>query len=343
MADAGQEGAVMGARIVSRKAKQSRKPAGISEKFIRLLEVYMLIANRKFPSVQYLRDRFGVTARTVYRYLELVNLVEPLEYDGVRNGYGFTGGDPRKRIVLSNDELVMLLAAGEAVSHLGTTFREGFRGLAERLFASMGKKPAQVKKTVIVKTADSETEKESERFLQCFSKCIAERRSVDLTYRAQNTKSVTERTIDPYGLVFHEGLWFLVAFCHLRKRIRTFAVDRVIDAKDRNLLFMPVEGFDLEGYLARSWGVVDDKVVHVTMRFDPGITDYILRKKRWHPSEKRTILPDGSVELSFSVCGTIEIKRWIYSWLPHVSVIKPLWLKKKVQNDMALALKNHQA
>jgi predicted DNA-binding transcriptional regulator YafY len=322
--------------------KKAGKPAGVSEKFIRLLEVYLLIANQKFPSVGDLRRKFGVAGRTVYRYLETVNLVEPLEYDAERKGYRFTGGDPRKRIVLSGNERVMLFAAGEAVSHLGTTFRDGFQEVAERIFGLGGRKTREAPKTVIVKAADSDTGSEGERFLQSLSQCVAEHRSIDLTYRAQNTKSVTERTVDPYGLVFHEGLWFLIAFCHLRKRIRTFAVDRIIDVKERNLLFESAEGFDLQEYLASSWGVVDDKVVHVTMCFDREIADYILRKKKWHPSERRTVCPDGSVELSFRVSGIVEIKRWIYSWLPHVTVVKPLWLKRQIAREMAFALKNHQ-
>jgi hypothetical protein len=40
------------------------------------------------------------------------------------------------------------------------------------------------------------------------------------------------------------------------------------------------------------------------------VTDYVLRKKS-HPSEQRSILPDGRVELSYTVAGIDEIKHWI--------------------------------
>ncbi len=37
---------------------KSANPAGISEKVIRLLEIYTLIAQNKYPSLDFLMDRF---------------------------------------------------------------------------------------------------------------------------------------------------------------------------------------------------------------------------------------------------------------------------------------------
>jgi proteasome accessory factor B len=66
------------------------------------------------------------------------------------------------------------------------------------------------------------------------------------------------------------------------------------------------------------------------VRFGKEIADYILRRDSWHPSEKRKTLPDGGVELSFTVAGTLEIKKWIYSWLPHAEVISQYHCAEKI-------------
>ena len=55
--------------------RQAAKPAGISEKVIRLLEIYTMIAQKHYPSVPFLKEHFRVSERTVYRYLELINLI----------------------------------------------------------------------------------------------------------------------------------------------------------------------------------------------------------------------------------------------------------------------------
>jgi proteasome accessory factor B len=41
----------------------------------------------------------------------------------------------------------------------------------------------------------------------------------------------SEREVDPYGLVYRQGAWLLVGFCHRAKAIRRFRVDRILKLK----------------------------------------------------------------------------------------------------------------
>jgi predicted DNA-binding transcriptional regulator YafY len=108
-------------------------PACISEKVIRLLDTYTLIAQKQFPSVSSLMEHFGISKRSVFRYLEIINFIDPTEFDRDRNGYKFSNGDRIKKLSLSDNELRILLAAGEAVSHLGEPLGQNFRTLVERM------------------------------------------------------------------------------------------------------------------------------------------------------------------------------------------------------------------
>jgi predicted DNA-binding transcriptional regulator YafY len=105
------------------------KPTGISEKVIRLLEIYTMIAQKHYPSVPSLKEHFHVSERSVYRYLEIVNMIDGIEFDQERKGYAFTNGDRIKKLTLSDNKLLVLLAASEAVSHLGESLGHGFREL----------------------------------------------------------------------------------------------------------------------------------------------------------------------------------------------------------------------
>jgi predicted DNA-binding transcriptional regulator YafY len=102
------------------------KPSGISEKVIRLLDIYTMIAQKKFPSVPILKDQLSISERSVYRYLEIINMIDAIEYDQERKGYTFTSGDRIKKLSLSDNELLVLFAAGEAISHLGGDLGQGF-------------------------------------------------------------------------------------------------------------------------------------------------------------------------------------------------------------------------
>lgn len=64
------------------------------------------------------------------------------------------------------------------------------------------------------------------RFIVSLSSAIQEQRRVHLSYRAWRGE-MTERAVDPYALVYNEGYWYAVGYCHLRKDLRTFRLDRV--------------------------------------------------------------------------------------------------------------------
>ncbi len=320
-------------------AKKAANPAGISEKVIRLLEIYTLIAQNKFPSLALLMERFHVSKRTIFRYLELINIIDPIEYDKEKEGYKFTAGDRIKKPALNDEELQAILAAGESVSHLGSVFKENFLKIVMRTFTLRDIKSG--KHPIVVKAPDAIFSMKIESILKILLACIQDRRAVEIIYKARHSKEQTKRMVDPYVVVLYEGIWILVGYCHLRKTIRSFALDRIIDINERNRYFNTQPDFDLKAYLSTPWGIVDGKEARVTIRFKKEVSDYILRKDKWHTSEKRTVLPDGDVELSFAVAGVDEIKRWIYSWLPHAEVIKPRWFRKQVKKELSAAISSH--
>jgi predicted DNA-binding transcriptional regulator YafY len=70
---------------------------------------------------------------------------------------------------------------------------------------------------------------------------------------------VTEREIDPYGVVHHRGQWYAVAYCHLREDVRTFRLDRVQALEQREELFARPVDFDCVAHVLQSlatmpWG-----------------------------------------------------------------------------------------
>lgn len=319
--------------------KKKDNPAGISEKVIRLLEIYTLIAQNKYPSLDFLMDRFHVSKRTIFRYLELINIIDSIEYDKEKDGYRFTSGDRIKKPSLNDDELQTLLAAGESVSHLGAVFKENFLKIVMRTFTL--RNIDNDKHPIVVKAPDAIFSEKIESILKILPACIKDKRAVEITYNARQSKELTNRIVDPYVVVLYEGVWILVGYCHLRKTVRSFALDRITDIKERNLYFNTQPDFDLKAYLSNPWGIVEGKKTRLTVRFKRNISDYILRKDKWHASEKRTVLKNGDVELSFTVSGVDEIKRWIYSWLPHAEVVKPKWLRKKINKELNASARTH--
>jgi predicted DNA-binding transcriptional regulator YafY len=59
----------------------------------------------------------------------------------------------------------------------------------------------------------------------------------------------TERDIDPYGVVFHTGRWYVVGHDHLRDSLRTFRIDRIASVSSRPGSFTAPAGFDPGAHL----------------------------------------------------------------------------------------------
>ena len=322
-------------------SKKKNRRTGIPEKIIRLLELYSIIAENRYPTLNFLAEHFGVTRRTVLRYLEIIRTIDIIDFDPDRKGYFLPNGSRVKKHVVSKDDLATILATSQAVSHLGKTFQNNFQKLTEKIFAGPSRTSPAETQSIIIRGPHTMQGDTLERSLRILPACIHEKRSVDIIYHTRGSKKETARIVDPYGLVLYEGIWILIGFCNLRKQIRSFALDRIVRIEERSRYFTFREGFSLEGYLSRTWGIIDGKEEKIVVRFRKEAADYILRKDSWHPSEKRRVLSDGGVELTFIVAGTLEVKKWIYSWLPHVEVIKPFSLRKQVHQELTQAAAIH--
>ena len=320
----------------ARLKKKAGKPAGISGKVINLLEIYTRIAQNRFPSVDELTRLCETSKRTIYRYIEIINMIDPIEFDKERNGYKFVNGDRIKKVFLTDDELLMLLITGETATNLGGNFKKSFQDFVAGI-ANTRKLPSD-RLPLVIKAPGAINTELFDDYFKTISNCIADSRSIDIVYTSLYRNETTERRVDPYGVFFYEGAWHVIGYCNLKKGLRTFALDKIESLKETDHYFVKDTGFDLKKNLSGSWGIIfNEDAVDITVRFSKDVASYIDRQKKWHPTEIRKKLPDGSIELSLRVTGVSEIKGWIYSWLPEVEVIKPGWLRAEIKKELLKA------
>jgi proteasome accessory factor B len=83
-----------------------------------------------------------------------------------------------------------------------------------------------------------------------------QRKRVTITYQSATDGMVTRRDVDPYALIYREGAWLVVGWCHLRKEIRSFRVDRIRECvmapKPKSPDFERPVDFDVKAYAQRS-------------------------------------------------------------------------------------------
>jgi proteasome accessory factor B len=104
------------------------------------------------------------------------------------------------------------------------------------------------------------------------------RKRATFTYQTAGTGTVSKRDVDPYGLVYRDAAWVLVGWCHLRKEVRSFRVDRMrgveMAPKPKSPDFDRPPGFDVREYTNRSpWTFATEPAEEVELEIHPEASD----------------------------------------------------------------------
>jgi predicted DNA-binding transcriptional regulator YafY len=133
--------------------------------------------------------------------------------------------------------------------------------------------------------------------------------------------------------MFRQGVWYLIAFCHWRKKIKIFRVDRIKEITISNDTFETPSDFSLSAYMGKSWQIVRGKDQAIKVKIYPPISRWVREEIR-HPTQKIEELFDGSIIFSAEVSGLIEVKKWILGMGSSAQVLAPQILRKEIQEEI---------
>jgi predicted DNA-binding transcriptional regulator YafY len=92
-------------------------------------------------------------------------------------------------------------------------------------------------------------------------------------------------------------LWYLDAWCHRRRALRSFSVDRVRAAAELETPAHEVPRAELNEYIASAYGIFAGKATKTAvLRFSPKRAR-CTADERWHPEQSGQFLTDGAYEL----------------------------------------------
>ena len=300
----------------------------MSYKFDSLITILNRLDRRETVTVASLMNDLEVSQRTAYRYIQTLQVAGfPIVYDRRKESYTFSENFSLRKPHLSVEETLAFALARNVLKGFGETLEKSFAGLEEKLSMKRPVMPAHI----VLKSPDVPTP--VGEWLGTLHHAIMNFQKTEITYDALGTGERTVRRVDPYYLFYQDGFWHLRAYCHLREEPRTFALDRIAALTVLDEHFIPGR-ITPHDELSGSFGpYVDGEPVKVVLRFDAEVKAHVLRRK-WHESQKEKELPDGRLELRFTVNGTEGIRQWLSRWIPFVEVVEPVELRQAVIEDM---------
>ena len=82
-----------------------------------------------------------------------------------------------------------------------------------------------------------------------------ERKRISINYHSRTTNRLSKRTVSPQRLLYYRGNWYLVAYCHTRKEIRTLALDRIKETHPLKEPCSELEESELKRHFGQSYGI----------------------------------------------------------------------------------------
>ena len=317
----------------------------------RIYQIDSLIRNRKFPNVSELAVKLETCTRTIEKDLEYMKnfFYAPLQYSHKDRGYFYT----EKNFMLpqmnfTEGEIVALFLGQKILSqYRGTPYEDSIRFAFEKIAKSM---PEHISVDLElfdqavsfnVEPIRGEEPLVLERY-NCLIAALREKRSVITDYYSAYRNAHSRRMIDPYHLLFKQGVWYLIGHCHNREEILMFALDRMESLEITEQSFSVDPEFCVNRYLGDSLNIErGGKLVEVKILFDSHQTRWVC-ERTWHKSQQIERRPDGSLILSMSVSGLGEVKRWVLGFGSHAEVLAPTELREEVKREIEELRKQYE-
>ena len=316
------------------------------DRLARLLAVTSILFSRGSGetgvSVDEIARLTGMNKRTVYRDIRaLEDELDVPVFQAGRGRYGIERKFFLPPLRLSVPEAIVLFLASRLIARWSDQYDAAVVSAFTKLADALPQPIARHVAATMVAIGGHDPNEPFSRTFSAVARGWAEGRVVELTYDP-GTGTEKRTRVHPYFLEPDAALRsvYLIAYDEPAAAMRTYKVERIRTATLTAERYDIPDDFDPDAWLANSWGIWSPDASHpptrIRLRFSPAIA-HRLREAIWHRSQELAELPDGGLELAFTVNGIVEIQPWILSWGDGVEVLEPAELRQAVAASVIAA------
>jgi predicted DNA-binding transcriptional regulator YafY len=313
----------------------------------RQLALYKLLKGRRTPtSIRTIEEELGVSTSTARRAIADLEArgatIERIPGRGIRlieDGAVELFGQ-----LFSPDELFALVTAHDLLARgdpglLGPVLKP-LRERLDRILQSAHSGYGELQRRVrIIRVAGRGTG-------ECFrhiAKALVERRQLEFHYRGRQKRTDTHRKVSPQRLVHYRDNWYLDAWCHDTRKVKTFAVERVHEARVSRLRARDVADAELDRIFRGGYGIFSgDAVDQAELIFTARRAEWVANEK-WHSGQHGEWLADGRYRLRVPYSDMRELTMDILKYGADVEVVAPEALRQHVAEQLRKALESYRS
>ncbi len=249
------------------------------QKMERLVAITLLLQARGKMTAERLAEITGVSTRTIYRDMVTLSLAHvPVAMDYGPGGGYYLPDDYRLDPTIFTSEEAIALALGGTVAGDYRLFEsdDGLRRALVKLEAALPEEyradVRAARERILFDTTAWHRRPTTTPFLETVRAAVWGARQLEILYPRSDEPGLQWRRVEPLGLVCKAGIWYLVAYCQLRRDFRTFRVGRIEDVIVCEEGSTPRPGFDLQSYWEESRRRYEQLTMPftLTLRLTPG-------------------------------------------------------------------------
>jgi predicted DNA-binding transcriptional regulator YafY len=194
-----------------------------------MIGILIQLLGKKCVSAKYLAEKFGVSVRSIYRYIDAIDAAGVPIYTVRGNNGGFSIVDtyklPSTFLTKKEYDVTINALTGLSDALYNTTLQNVIDKLKAVCKTQISGFDISSGNLIIDGGSWGDTNGYKLK-LQIIQQAIESGRKLLINYHDRNG-SKTERIIEPHIVVFKQGLWYVYAFCHLRQEFRFFKTGRI--------------------------------------------------------------------------------------------------------------------
>lgn len=295
-----------------------------------LFEFVYILIDKKQTTASEMAERFGVSTRTIYRWLEALSVsgVPVYSQKGRGGGIAISEKYALDKRILSEEERIAIVSSVKALNNLTGNSAS---------VANANMKAAEKISGLVTTDTDwlevdfspwSPEGSEVRKLFSTLKDSILKRRQVSFDY-FRGDGNAEHRTVHPWKLVYKGQAWYLQGWCTTRKAERFFKLTRMknvlMTGKSANISRDSVSNQNTSetkspGSFKPEMITIKAKVSHqkISYLLDSFICSDIIPHK------------DGSITATFTVPDYDWIYEMLLSFGGHLKIISPKTVKDKI-------------
>lgn len=230
----------------------------------RLFALLDALQSRPGVTAARLAERLEVETRSVRRYIAMLQEMG-IPVEGTRGRYGgyrLRASYKLPPLMWTEEEALAVTLGLRAARQLGLSDSiptvESALAKVERVLPQALRERVQAAQETVALDLAARSRSGQGALVPLLSVAAHQGKRVWMRYQSQSGEA-REREFDCYGLVFHDQRWYAVGYCHARRGVRIFRLDRIAALEERAGRFTPPGDFDCLAYMTQSFATIPSR------------------------------------------------------------------------------------